>query len=75
VHLAGKADARDGVGGDAAFQERRPNRLLTRPPPVTGILLGAEPRRRPSSPSNTARVPPVPTSIPRTGMIDLPDED
>ena len=46
MHLAGEAYARDRIGGDTAVDEHRADRLLTRSPPVVGILLGPGRLRR-----------------------------
>jgi len=39
VHLSGKADARDAIGGDTALRQDRGHRLSTGAPPVVGILF------------------------------------
>ena len=46
VHLAGKADARDRVGTDAAVVHDAADRELAGAPPVVGILLGPGRTRR-----------------------------
>ena len=46
VHLAGQADAGDRAGGDPAGRHDRGNRLVRRPPPVVGVLLGPAGARR-----------------------------